>query len=64
MQGVIINIGTTQSLIQGDNGSRYMFTTLNWRDEGTEPEIGMRVVFEAQGPYAVGVHPATGRAHA
>ena len=32
MQGVIIIVGRTQSMILGDDGTRYSFPTLDWAE--------------------------------
>ena len=56
MQGVIIIVGRTQSMILGDDGIRYSFPTLDWRNDDISPKIGVRVSFEAQGPHAIDVH--------
>ena len=53
MQGVIIIVGRTQSMILGDDGIRYSFPTLDWRNDEISPKVGMRVSFEARGPQAM-----------
>ena len=53
MQGVIIIVGRTQSMILGDDGTRYSFPTLDWQNDDISPKIGVRVSFEAQGPQAM-----------
>ena len=62
MQGVILNVGSAQSLILGDDGTRYTFTPLGWQNQDTRPQVGMRVDFEVRGSHAVGVHPIPGAA--
>ena len=60
MQGVILSAGAAQGTILGDDGTRYTFTPLGWRDEGTPPAVGMRVDFEPRGSHAVGIYPILG----
>ena len=57
MQGVILSTGRAQGLILGDDGVRYTFTPLGWRDNSVSPEAGMRVDFEARGSHAEGIYP-------
>ena len=64
MQGVILSAGTAQGLILGDDGARYTFTPLGWRDDGASPQPGMRVDFEVRGSHAVGIYPVPGGAPA
>ena len=60
MQGVILSVGTAQGIILGDDGARYTFTPLGWRNAEIRPEPGMRVDFEVRGPHAVGIYPLPG----
>ena len=62
MQGYILSAGRAQSMILGDDGERYTFTPLGWRDNSTTPEVGMKVEFEVQGSEAVGIHSIQGAA--
>ena len=62
MQGVILSAGTAQGLILGDDGERYTFTPLGWRDNSVSPQAGMRVDFEIRGSHAVGAYPIQGAA--
>ena len=57
MQGVITDVGLMESVILGDNGSQYKFSPWAWRYDDISPEVGMRVGFESQHSYAVGVFP-------
>lgn len=60
MQGVILSAGTAQGIILGDDGARYAFTPLGWRNAETRAQVGMRVDFEARGSHAVGIYPLPG----
>ena len=60
MQGVILSAGTAQGIILDDDGARYTFTPLGWRNDAVRPEAGMRVDFEARGSHAVGIYPLPG----
>ena len=62
MQGYILSAGRAQSMILGDDGERYTFTPLGWRDNSTTPEAGMKVEFEVRGSHAVGIYPIQGAA--
>ena len=44
-------------MVLGDDGVRYAFTPLGWRDAAVQPVVGMRVDFEVRGQHAVGVYP-------
>ena len=57
MQGAILSVGSAQSLILGDDGTRYTFTPLGWQNQDTIPAVGMRVDFEVRGAHAVGIYP-------
>ena len=59
MHGVILNVGSAQSLILGDDGQRYAFTPLGWGRDDVQPQTGMRVDFEVQGTEAADVYPIT-----
>ena len=54
--------GTAQGIILGDDGERYTFTPLGWRDNSVSPQAGMRVDFEVRGSHAVGIYPIQGAA--
>ena len=56
MQGVILNAGSAQTLILGDDGVRYTFTQNEWRNDDLDPEFGMRVDFEARGSEATDIY--------
>ena len=57
MQGSVLNVGAFQGLILGDDGVRYTFTYAEWRDSNVPLQIGVRVVFEVRGSYAVNIYP-------
>ena len=60
MQGVILSAGTAQGTILGDDGKRYTYTPLGWRDESEKPQTSMRVDFEPRGSHAVSIYPIAG----
>ena len=60
MQGRVLSAGQAQGIILGDDGVRYTFTTLGWRDASVQPTVGMRVDFETRGQHALGVYPISG----
>ena len=62
MQGVILSAGTAQGTILGDDGARYIFTPLGWRNDAISPGAGMRVDCEARGSHSVGIYPILGAA--
>ncbi len=57
MQGILLSAGGSQGIVLGDDGVRYAFTPLGWRDASVQPAVGMRVDFEVRGQHAVGVYP-------
>ena len=57
MRGVITDVGSFESLILSDNGSRYKVSPWGWQDNDIRPEAGMKVDFEVQGSYAIDVVP-------
>ena len=64
MQGTILSVAVQggQGLILGDDGVRYTYTPLGWRDASMGTAQGMRVDFEVRGSHAVGIYPAPGAA--
>ena len=60
MQGYILTTGSDRSLILGDDGVRYKFTSLEWQSDDVEPEAGMRVDFEVRGSDAADIYPIPG----
>ena len=64
MQGTILSVASQggQGLILGDDGVRYTYTPLGWRDASMGVVQGMRVDFEVRGAHAVGIYPAPGAA--
>ena len=63
MQGTVLNIAGQggQGVILGDDGSRYTYTLLGWRDSTVTAFPGMKVDFEIRGTHAVGVYPLPGQ---
>ena len=63
MQGSILNVAGPggQGLILGEDGTRYNYTTLGWRDSSVNAFPGMKVDFEVRGNHAVGVFPLLGQ---
>ena len=57
MRGVITDVGSLESLILSDSGSRYKVSPWGWQDNDIRPEVGMKVDFEVQGSYAIDVVP-------
>ena len=59
MQGTIMSVAATggQGLILGDDGTRYTYTPMGWRDPTVGAWFGMRVDFEIRGAHAVGLYP-------
>lgn len=64
MQGTILSIAGQggQGLILGDDGARYTYTPMGWRDPTVGAWPGMKVDFETRGAHAVGVYPLPGQA--
>ena len=60
MQGVIVKVGEGQGIILGDDGGRYAYTSLEWRSEDVEPEVGMRIDFDVRGSDAAEIYPVPG----
>ena len=50
-----------QGVIIGDDGARYTYTPMGWRDPGSSAFSGMKVDFEIRGAHAVGVYPLPGQ---
>ena len=63
MQGTIMSIAGQggQGLILGDDGVRYTYTPMGWRDSTVGAFSGMKVDFEIRGAHAVGVYPLPGQ---
>lgn len=57
MQGYVISIERDRRLILGDDGVRYTFTSLEWKSDDIEPEVGIRVDFVVQDSDAVEIYP-------
>ena len=59
MQGSILSMpsASNQGIILGDDGIRYTFTALGWRDQTVKAVPGMKVNFDLRGTHAVGVYP-------
>jgi hypothetical protein len=57
MQGYVISTERDRSLILGDDGGRYTFSSLEWQNDNMQPEVGMRVDFEVQDSGAVEIYP-------
>ena len=64
MQGVILSVGTAQGLILGDDGREYTFAPIEWQSADADPDVGMRVDFEAQGSEAADIYLIPGAATA
>ena len=60
MQGYILITGSDRSLILGDDGVRYKFSSLEWQSDDVQPEAGMRVDFEVRGSDAADIYPIPG----
>ena len=63
MKGTILSVASAsgQGLILGDDGERYTYTALGWRDSTVGAASGMVVDFEVRGSHAVGIYPLPGQ---
>ena len=63
MKGTVQDVAPQggQGLILGDDGVRYTYTPLGWRDSTVSAAPGMSVDFEARGSHAVGIYPMPGQ---
>ena len=64
MQGTIMSVAGQggQGIILGDDGTRYTYTPMGWRDQTVGAWPGMKVDFEIRGAHAVGIYPLPGQA--
>ena len=60
MQGVIVDVGTGQRVVRGDDGGKYPFAPVSWLSDDVSPEPGVRVGFRVQGANAVDVYALSG----
>ena len=63
MKGTILSVASqsSQGFILGDDGERYTFTPLGWRDSTVSAAPGMVVDFEIRGSHAVGIYSIPGQ---
>jgi hypothetical protein len=58
MKGRLLDfsINSDQGIISGDDGNRYTFSSVNWKDKKNFPQKGLRVDFEIDGEKATNIY--------